>query len=50
MFAYCGNDPINRTDSLGHAWWHWAIGAAVVAVCAVATVTCGGFAAAATAV
>ena len=51
LFAYCGNDPINRIDPIGEAWWHWALGAAVVAACAVATVvTCGGFAAAATAV
>ena len=51
LFAYCGNDPVNRIDPLGEAWWHWALGAAVVIGCAVATVvTCGGFAAAATAV
>ena len=51
LFAYCGNNPVNRTDPTGKAWWHWAIGAAVVAVAAVATVvTCGGFAAAASAV
>ena len=51
LFAYCGNDPVNRIDPFGEAWWHWALGAAVVIGCAVATVvTCGGFAAAATAV
>ena len=51
LFAYCGNNPVNRTDSTGHAWWHWALGAAIVVACAAATVvTCGGFAAAATAV
>ena len=51
LFAYCGNNPVNRVDPTGNAWWHWALGAAVVAACAVATVaTCGGFAAAATAV
>ncbi len=51
LFAYCGNDPVNRVDPTGHAWGHWIIGAAIVAACAIATVvTCGGFAAAATAV
>lgn len=51
MFAYCGNNPVNRIDPTGESWWHWVLGAAVVAVAAVATVvTCGGFAAAATAV
>ena len=51
MFAYCGNNPVNRIDPMGNAWYHWALGAAIVVACAAATViTCGGFAAAATAV
>ena len=51
LFQYCGNNPITRVDPIGCDWWHWVIGAVVVAACAIATVaTCGGFAAAATAV
>ena len=51
LFAYCGNNPVNRVDPTGEAWWHWVLGAAIVAACAVATVvTCGGVAAAVTAV
>ena len=51
LFAYCGNNPVNRTDPMGDAWWHWAVAAAVVAVAAVAVVvTAGGAAAAITAV
>ena len=46
-YVYCGNNPVNRIDPLGKAWWHWVLGAGVVAACAVVTVvTCGGFAAA----
>ena len=42
MFAYCGNNPVNRIDPTGEAWWHWALAAAVVVACAAATVaTCG---------
>jgi len=51
MFAYCSNNPVERADPTGEAWWHWALGAGIVAACAVATVvSCGGFAAAAMAV
>ena len=51
LFIYCGNNPVNRTDPTGDAWYHWAIAAAVVAAAAVAVVvTAGGAAAAVTAV
>lgn len=51
LFAYCGNNPVNRVDPTGEAWWHWVLGAAVVGACAAATIiTCGGFAAAAVAI
>ena len=26
LFAYCGNNPVNRVDPTGEAWWHWALG------------------------
>jgi len=51
MFAYCGNNPITRTDESGESWWGWVAAVAVVAICAVAVVaTAGGAAAAITAV
>ena len=51
LYAYVGGNPIVRFDPTGEAWWHWALGAAIVVACAAATVaTCGGFAAAVTAV
>lgn len=42
LFAYCGNNPVNRTDPTGEDWWHWALGAvAAVAAVAVTVVTFG---------
>ena len=38
MFVYCGNNPVNRLDPEGTAWWHWVVAAVVV-------VTAGGAAA-----
>ena len=43
MFAYCGNNSVNYIDPTGEAWYHWAIGAAVVIGFAALTIaTCGG--------
>ena len=42
MFAYCGNNPVNNTDSSGEDWWHWAVAAAVVVAAAVAVVATAG--------
>ncbi len=46
MYAYCGNDPINRLDPTGEAWWNWAaaivtVAAVAVAAVAVTVATCG---------
>ena len=47
MYLYCSNNPIIFIDPTGEVWWHWVLGATVIATCDVATVvTCGGFAAA----
>ena len=37
MFAYCGNNPINRNDSAGQSW----ILAALIVACAVLLSSCG---------
>ena len=51
LFAYCGNNPVNRVDPTGEAWWHWAVAAGIVVAAAAAVViTAGGAAAALSAV
>ncbi len=51
LYSYCGNNPVNRTDDTGNAWWHWLIAAVVVVAAAVAVVaTAGGILAGAAAV
>ena len=51
LFAYCGNNPVNRVDPAGEAWWHWAVAAGIVVAAAAAVViTAGGAAAALSAV
>ena len=48
MFAYCGNNPVNRCDPTGQDWWHWGVAVlAVTALVVASIVTCGGAAAAA---
>ena len=42
LYVYCGSNPVMFVDPSGEAWWHWAIGAAIVAVAAVATVVTAG--------
>ena len=43
LYVYCSNNPLNRVDPNGEAWWAWAVGAAViVASIAIVGVTMGG--------
>ena len=45
LFAYCANNPVNRSDPEGDSWWGWVAAVAVVAVAAVAVVATAGGAA-----
>ena len=48
LYAYCRNDPINRWDYNGHAWYHLAIGAIVaIAIITLSIYTAGAILAAA---
>ena len=52
LYAYCGNDPVNRWDPTGHSWesfwngvgnwfannWQWVAGAAIIVACAACSV------------
>ena len=41
-YIYCGNNPVNRWDPSGEAWYHWAIGAGIVAGLAITTLATAG--------
>ena len=45
LYAYCGNNPIMRTDESGTAWWYWVLGAIALVVTVVVTIATGGAAA-----
>ena len=47
LYAYCGNNPVMRTDENGNAWWEWLLGALLVIVVTAAVVVTAGAAAAA---
>ena len=42
LFAYCGNNPVNRIDPNGNEWWHWLAAATIVVGTAVALVISAG--------
>ncbi|MBO5412034.1 MAG: hypothetical protein J6A38_02990, partial [Clostridia bacterium] len=42
LYAYCGNDPVNRIDPNGNKWWHWVVGIALVVATTVAMVASAG--------
>ena len=45
MFAYCGNNPVNRADPSGRSWIGWLAAAAIVVAAAVVVVATAGTAA-----
>ena len=40
MFAYCGNNPVNRVDPTGEVWWVVAAVAVVIVACTVVLTSC----------
>ncbi len=40
MFAYCGNNPVNRVDPTGEVWWVVAVVAVVIVACTVVMSSC----------
>ena len=42
LFIYCNDNPVMLIDACGEAWWHWLIGAIIVAATAVAVVVTAG--------
>ena len=45
MFAYCGNNPVNRADPSGQSWIGWIAAAVIVVAAVVAVVATAGTAA-----
>lgn len=41
-YAYCGGDPINRSDPTGQAWWNWLLVGLSIIAGAIITVASGG--------
>jgi len=42
LYVYCGSNPLMFVDPTGEAWYHWAIGAAIVVGCGIAVVATAG--------
>ena len=42
LYTYCQNNPVLGCDPTGHAWYHWAIGAAIVVGLAALTIASAG--------
>ncbi len=42
LFAYCGNNPVMRTDASGNAWWDWLFAVFVFVFLVVGAIFTGG--------